>query len=139
MLNRIEDQENGTVYDVALKKSEQERLSTWNNYNGHGTAPRPNGHKFPIGQSPIAILQYIFDNYVGKNRTKAQCEALVSWCQQELFAGTILQVPTFEMVPVFASKVASSAAPTTPKGRKMKAGTPGSRATRSGGVKKTKK
>jgi hypothetical protein len=95
-LDRIEEDDAGTTYTIGIKRSELQRLSDYNN----------SGKKNPVdlqdlqpGEAPYPILQHIFDNYKGNNRTIDECKSLVNWVRGEREAGRVQHIPQFEMVP----------------------------------------
>jgi len=100
-LGRIEEDDPGTKYDIALKRSELKRLSDFNNTRGK------KGHKpfdeLKKGESPIPVLQHLFNNFMGIDKSLAHCMTLVQYCEDEFLAGNIKTLPSFEMVPKIAT------------------------------------
>jgi hypothetical protein len=94
-LERIECDDPSTTYNISLKKSELKRLSEANNGDKIAVAARP----LKKDESPIDSLQYIYDNILGNNKTKEECEEFVRWCSQERAKGTFDIIPRVEMVP----------------------------------------
>lgn len=95
-LDRIEEDDAGTTYTIGIKRSELQRLSDYNNAGKKNpVALKDLGH----GEAPVSILQHIFDNYKGSNRTLQDCKSLINWVRAERDSGRIKNIPQFEMVP----------------------------------------
>jgi hypothetical protein len=103
-LERIEEDDPGTTYNISLKKSEEKRLSEANN-NRAGNNTTTIIKKAKKDEAPIPTLQHIYDSFLGKNKTKEDCEELVTWCGEELKKGTFENIPRVEMVPQFKDQV----------------------------------
>jgi hypothetical protein len=95
-LDRIEEDDAGTTYTIGIKRSELQRLS---DYNNAGKKHAVSLHDLCPGEAPFSILQHIFDNYKGTNRTIEECKSLIKWVRGEREAGRIGNIPQFEMVP----------------------------------------
>jgi hypothetical protein len=158
-IERIEEDHPNTTYDVSLKKSEMDRLSKYNNEKAAGK--NPSGGIATKKVATIPVLKHIYVHFVGKGKTKTECEDLVNWCRTQIIDGHMEFLPTFEMVPnisiieedeetvetaddedsddVFISSTPTgpSRVPVTPKrSSPNKPATPGSRAPLPRGVKK---
>jgi hypothetical protein len=94
-LERIDCDDPGTTYNIKLKKSELKRLSEANNGDRVAVAGRP----LKKDEAPIDSLQYIYDNILGDDKTKQDCEGFLRWCSQERAKGTFDIIPRVEMVP----------------------------------------
>jgi hypothetical protein len=166
-LKRIEGEDPGTTYKICLKKCEQDRLSKYNNDMVQASLlgkPAPISAPAEKKAASIQVLQHIYDNFEGANKTKAECDALVHWCHFELTKGSMRYLPDFEMIPNLPtatvkieeeeecgyeedddfedgppspSPAIHVLAPVSQKHKSsIKVGTPSSRITRSGGIKK---
>jgi hypothetical protein len=102
-LDRIEEDDPGTIYNISLKKSEEKRLSEANNNKAGGNTTNTKNAK--KDEAPIAALQYIYDNFLGNNKAKEVCKEFVTWCGEELKKGTFENIPRVEMVPQFMDQV----------------------------------
>ncbi|KAL5411269.1 hypothetical protein PMIN04_010317 [Paraphaeosphaeria minitans] len=104
--NIIEAQFPGTMYTVALKKSEEQRLNTFSRKLAAGrteleaaalVAPAEKAKHF---EAPVNVLREIEQlNYLGNNKTKAEVEAAVTTISDMLESGDTAQVPSIEFLP----------------------------------------
>lgn len=102
----IESQFPGTMYTVALKKSEEQRLNTFSRKLAAGkteleaaalVAPAEKAKYF---EAPVNVLREIEQlNYLGENKTKAEAEATVNTISDMLESGDSSQVPSIEFLP----------------------------------------
>jgi hypothetical protein len=106
-LERIEEDDPGTTYDIALSKSEVQRLSKYNNDTARGRMVlTPGSTTKNKEKATIPVLQHIYTNFCGTDKTKSECEDLIHWCRFEMTAGRMTHVPGFEMVPNLVTEVA---------------------------------
>ncbi|OAG12174.1 uncharacterized protein CC84DRAFT_1070755, partial [Paraphaeosphaeria sporulosa] len=104
--NIIEAQFSGTMYTVALKKSEEQRLNTFSRKLAAGkteleaaalVAPAEKAKHF---EAPVNVLREIEQlNYLGENKTKAEVEAAINTISDMLESGDTSQVPSIEFLP----------------------------------------
>ncbi|KAF2449383.1 hypothetical protein P171DRAFT_330225, partial [Karstenula rhodostoma CBS 690.94] len=104
--NIIEAQFPGTMYTVALKKSEEQRLNTFSRKLAAGktelesaamVAPAEKAKHF---EAPVNVLREVEQlNYLGENKTKAEAEAAVNTIRDMLESGDTSQVPAIEFLP----------------------------------------
>lgn len=104
--NIIEAQFPGTLYTVALKKSEEQRLNTFSRKLAAGkteteaaafVAPAEKAKHF---EAPVNVLREIEQlNYLGADKTKAEVEAAVNTISDMLESYDTLQVPSIEFLP----------------------------------------
>jgi hypothetical protein len=101
-LRRVEGDNPGTTYEICLKKSEQDRLSKHNNDMVQASLlgkPAPIPAPAEKKAASMEVLQHIYDNFEGADKTKADCDALVLWCHFKLTNGSMKYLPDFEMIP----------------------------------------
>ncbi|KAL1393119.1 hypothetical protein HDK64DRAFT_304266 [Phyllosticta capitalensis] len=119
-LERIEDIEPGMHWQIKLKNSEEKRLTQYlKSCSNSGAAPdwtSPATTSIPDDkkQSSLAVLHGL-SGFCGSNRSKQDCDNIITAAKAALDSGRATHFPLFEMVPQFSglSKRKTPSSPTS--------------------------
>ncbi|ORY14686.1 hypothetical protein BCR34DRAFT_458084, partial [Clohesyomyces aquaticus] len=105
-LNIIEREFPGTKYEIALKKSEADRLNEFTRLHSNGMPKLDALALFPVPEkskafhAPMAVLDEL-SYYIGKNRSVFEVKTCVSLILDFLRKGDCKEVPAIEFLPHF--------------------------------------
>lgn len=107
----IEAEYPGTLYDITLKKGEEDRLNEFSRKIGLGKSPQeaaaavePRAGK--TFEAPIDVLREL-DQYIGKGKTKREVQDVMDVILQMLQGKETEQVPSIEFLPQLRGKTAT--------------------------------